>query len=180
MNVVQPIRNKELLQEIKKCLKERNERNYIMFLLGINTGLRISDILRLRVRDVQGWDIFIREKKTGKSKQIKMPSELKKEVRNYVKTKDPSEFLIKSREGKNKPITRGMAYVILNEIAEEFGLERIGTHSLRKTYGYHHYKQFKDVAALQKIFNHSDPSITLRYIGIEQDSLNEMQRKFKI
>lgn len=180
MNLVQPIRDKELLQEIKKWLKKTNERNYIMFLLGINTGLRISDILRLRVRDVQGWDIFIREKKTGKPKQIKMPGELKKEIRKYIEDKGPSEFLIKSREGKNKPITRGMAYVILSEIADEFGLERIGTHSLRKTYGYHHYKQFKDVAALQKILNHSDPSITLRYIGIEQDSLNEMQRKFKI
>lgn len=180
MNLVQPIRDKELLQEIKKWLKETNERNYILFLLGINTGLRISDILRLRVRDVQGWDIYIREKKTGKPKQIKMPNELKKAIRNYVKDKDPSEFLIKSRQGKNKPITRGMAYVILSEIAEEFDLERIGTHSLRKSYGYHHYRQFKDVAALQKIFNHSDPSITLRYIGIEQDSLNEMQRKLRI
>jgi len=180
MNLVQPIRDKDILKDIKKWLKDTNERNYILFLLGINTGLRISDILRLRVRDVQGWDIFIREKKTRKPKQIKMPSELKKEIRQYVKDKDSSEFLIKSRQGKNKPITRGMAYVILTEVAEEFGLERIGTHSLRKTYGYHHYKQFKDVAALQKIFNHSDPSITLRYIGIEQDSLNEMQRKFKI
>ncbi len=180
MNLVQPIRDRETLQEIKLWLKKNNERNYILFLLGINTGLRISDILRLRVRDVQGWDIFIREKKTKKPKQIKMPSELKRAIRNYVKDKEPSEFLIKSREGKNKPITRGMAYVILQEVAEEFGLERIGTHSLRKTYGYHHYKQFKDVASLQKILNHSDPSITLRYIGIEQDSLNEMQRKFKI
>lgn len=180
MNLVQPIRDYELLQEIKKWLKSTNERNYILFMLGINTGLRISDVLRLRVRDVLGWDIYIREKKTGKPKEIKMPPSLKKEIRNYVKGKDPDEYLIKSREGKNKPITRGMAYIILNEVAEEFNLERIGTHSLRKTYGYHHYKQFKDVAALQDILNHSDPKITLRYIGIKQDDINEMQRKFRI
>jgi len=180
MNLVQPIRDKETIQEIKKFLKETNERNYILFLIGINTGLRISDILNLRVRDVEGWNIFIREKKTRKIREIKMPSELKKAVREYIKEKPKDEYLIKSRVGKNKPITRGMAYVILNQIAEEFGLERIGTHSLRKTYGYMFYKQFNDVVALQQMLNHSDPKETLRYIGINQDNLNNYQKKFKI
>lgn len=143
MNIVQPIRDKEMIKELKEYFKEQNERNYILFLLGINTGLRISDILRLRVRDVEGWNIFIREKKTNKIKDVKMPSDLKKALRDYTKGKPKNEFLIKSRNGKNKPITRSMAYVILNQAAQEFGLERIGTHSLRKTYGYHHYKQFK-------------------------------------
>ena len=129
MNIVQPIRDKEIIQEIK--YKKQNERNYILFLL-INTGFRISDILRLRVRDVEGWNIVIREKKTRKIKDVKMPSELKRAIRNYTEGKPKNEYLIKSRNGKNKPITRAMAYVILNQAAEEFGLERIGTHSLRK------------------------------------------------
>ncbi|AAT33219.1 prophage LambdaBa02, site-specific recombinase, phage integrase family [Bacillus anthracis str. 'Ames Ancestor'] len=169
-----------MIKELKEYFKEQNERNYILFLLGINTGLRISDILRLRVRDVEGWNIFIREKKTNKIKDVKMPSDLKKALRDYTKGKPKNEFLIKSRNGKNKPITRSMAYVILNQAAQEFGLERIGTHSLRKTYGYHHYKQFKDVVALQQMLNHTDQKETLRYIGIQQDTLNDYQRKFKI
>ncbi|MED4530927.1 tyrosine-type recombinase/integrase [Metabacillus fastidiosus] len=177
MNLVQPIKDKELLKEIKTYLKESNERNYILFLLGIHTGLRISDILSLKVKDVQGWAIFIREKKTGKPREIKMPSELKRAVRSYANGKARHEYLIKSRVGKNKPITRGMAYVILNQIAEAFGLERIGTHSLRKTYGYHHYKAFNDLALLQIALNHNDIKETKRYIGIEQDDLNELQRK---
>ncbi|ARJ24407.1 tyrosine-type recombinase/integrase [Bacillus sp. ISL-8] len=180
MNLVQPIRDKEMIKELKEYFKEQNERNYILFLLGINTGLRISDILRLRVRDVEGWSIFIREKKTRKVKEVKMPSDLKKSLREYVKGKPKNEFLIKSRNGKNKPITRSMAYVILNQAALKFGLERIGTHSLRKTYGYHHYKQFKDVVVLQRMLNHTDQKETLRYIGIEQDTLNDYQKKFKI
>jgi len=180
MNLVQPIRDKEMIQDLKEYFKEQNERNYILFLLGINTGLRISDILRLRVRDVEGWSIFIREKKTKKAKEVKMPSDLKKALRKYAKGKPKHEFLIKSRNGKNKPITRSMAYVILNQAALKFGLERIGTHSLRKTYGYHHYKQFKDVVVLQRMLNHTDQKETLRYIGIEQDTLNDYQRKFKI
>ena len=177
MNIVQPIRDKELLKEIKLFLKEQNERNYILFLLGIHTGLRISDILQLKVKDVQGWNIFIREQKTKKLKEVKMTSELKQAIRSFIKGKPRHEYLIKSREGKNKPITRGMAYKILNQVAEEFGLERIGTHSLRKTYGYQHYKKFNDLVSLQKMLNHTDAKETKRYIGIEQDDLNKLQSK---
>jgi integrase len=180
MNLVQPIRDLDVIKEIKQYLLKRSERNYILFLFGINTGMRISDILKLRVRDVEGWSVFVREGKTKKTKEVRMPPELKKAVRQYIKNKHKNEYLFKSRIGKNKAITRGMAYVILQEIAEEFGLERIGTHSFRKTYGYHHYKQFKDVAVLQQMLNHSDPKITLRYIGITQDNLNAYQSKLKI
>lgn len=180
MNLVQPIRDKDLISKIKKYLSEKNERDYILFLFGINTGMRISDILKLRVKDVEGWSVFVREGKTKKTKEVRMPPELKKAVRSYCKNKHKNEYLFKSRIGKNKPITRGMAYVILQKIAEEFDLERIGTHSFRKTYGYHHYKQFKDVAVLQQMLNHSDPKITLRYIGITQDNLNNYQSKLRI
>ena len=76
--------------------------------------------------------ILLYVKKTRKIKDVKMPSELKRAIRNYTEGKPKNEYLIKSRNGKNKPITRAMAYVILNQAAEEFGLERIGTHSLRK------------------------------------------------
>ena len=78
------------------------------------------------------------------------------------------DYLFPSRKG-DKPITRVQAYRILNAVADKLGLEEIGTHTLRKTFGYHHYQQYKDVAVLQDIFNHSSPSITLRYIGITND-----------
>jgi integrase len=180
MNIVVPIRDKNLIQEIKEYLKDTSERNYILFLLGINTGLRIKDILKLRVRDVEGWSIYLKEGKTGKPKEVFMPNELKRAVRNYVKGKHKNEYLFRSRQGKNRPITVSMAYIILRQIAEEFGLERIGCHSMRKTYGYHFYKQHGDVAALQEMLNHSHPKITMRYIGILQDDLNTLQKKFKI
>lgn len=180
MNFVQPIRDKEVIQEIKDFLKEWNERNFILFLLGIYTGLRIKDILKLRVRDVEGWSIYIKEGKTGKMNEIFMPNELKRAIRSYIKGKPKNEYLFKSREGKNRPITVSMAYAIMRRIAEEFKLDRIGCHSLRKTYGYHHYKQYGDVVALMESLNHSDPKITLRYIGIKQDEKNKYQKNLKI
>lgn len=93
-------------------------------------------------------------------------------MNHYTETKEPHEFLIKSREGVNLSITRARAYGILSESAKELGLDAIGTHSLRKTFGYWVYKDTKDVAALQKLFNHSSPEETLRYIGIEQDNVD--------
>ena len=78
-------------------------------------------------------------------------------------------------------LARVAAYYIIRTACEEAGLEdKFGTHTMRKTFGYHHYKKFKDVAMLQKIFNHSSPEITLRYIGIEQDEIDESYANFVI
>ena len=55
---------------------------------------------------------------------------------------------------------------------------KTGTHTMRKTFGYHHYKKFKDIAMLQKIFNHCSPEVTLRYIGIEQEQIEESYTQF--
>jgi integrase len=180
MNIVQPIKDKDIISEIKRRLKQENIRNYILFLMGIYTGLRVSDILRIKVGDVEGWYITMREKKTKKFKRIHLNSELKRELKEFTKDMETHEYLIRSRQGINKPITRGMAYIILRELADEFDIECIGTHSLRKTFGYWFYKSTKDVAALQKIFNHTSPKETLRYIGIEQENIDEMMKKFKI
>lgn len=78
-------------------------------------------------------------------------------------------------------LARVAAYYIIRTACEEAGLEdKFGTHTMRKTFGYHHYKKFKDVAMSQKIFNHSSPEITLRYIGIEQDEIDEIYANFVI
>ncbi|WP_144505451.1 site-specific integrase [Bacillus mycoides] len=180
MNFVQPIRDPEQIQYIKEYLKEKNVRDYILFVMGINTGLRISDILKLKVGDLKGSHISMREMKTGKQKRIEITSTLKRELRWYIEERDDKEYLIKSRQGKNKPIGRSMAYKILRSAAEEFGLDEIGTHTLRKTFGYHMYKQTKNIALLMEIFNHSSERVTLRYIGVNQDVMDKAMRKFKI
>lgn len=181
MNYVEPIRDRDTLYEIMEYLKETNERNYILFMLGIYTGLRISDILQLRVRNVKRMkNISIREKKTGKQQLIKINPELEKALEDYCSEKEGKEFLIQSREGINSPIGRGQAYIILSKAAKQFDLNNIGCHTLRKTFGYHFYKQTKDIVTLQYIFNHDHPSITLRYIGIKQDTVNEAIMKFRI
>ena len=95
----------------------------------------------------------------------------------YIEDKEDQEYLFKSRQGKNKPITRGRAYAILRAAALANGLDEIGTHTLRKTFGYHVYQEEKDVALLQDIFNHSAPYITLKYIGVNQDAIDQAYQK---
>lgn len=179
MNFVEPIRNPDMIEAIMKHLKDGNERNYIMFLIGIYSGLRISDILQLKVKHISHKEIRIREQKTGKQRKIVLHRKLKGPLHEYIEDKEPWEYLIKSREGFNRPITRDMAYKIIKDLENYFRMDAAGTHSLRKTFGYHYYKGTKDVATLQKIFNHSHPNVTLKYIGIIQDDIDNAMASFE-
>ena len=182
MEFVQPIRSKEKIEEIKAVLKENGTRDLLLFSMGINTGLTISDLLKLKVTDVRGKShVEIKEQKTGKVKRFPILGNLQSMLEEYTKNKDLSEYLFKSRNGKNKPITRVQAYMILNNACRKCGIQdRIGMHSLRKTFSYHHYQTFHDVAVLQYLLNHSSPSITLRYIGIAQDNVEQTLRQFEL
>lgn len=179
LNKVEPIRDKEDIAKIKEILKIKNYRDYLLFSIGINTGFRISDILRLKVADTRDKKhIEIKEKKTGKFKKSFINAELKMDLNSYIQNKPDWEYLFKSREGDNQPISRVQAYRILKSAGKEIGLDKIGTHTLRKTFGYWHYKEYKDVALLQRILNHSAPSVTLDYIGINQEEIDESMEGF--
>lgn len=174
MNTVEPIRDINLVWDIADYLKETSERNYVMFLCGIYTGLRISDILKLQVRDVRKKQyVTIREKKTGKEKKFKINKELRPILEKYIADKPDYEYLFHAAHSK-KPISRQQAYNIISSAGKQFGLDSIGTHTLRKTFGYHTYQQTHDTATLMDVFNHSDVSVTLRYIGINQDSKDDL------
>ena len=140
MKTVQPIRDKNKIDEMKIELKKQGTRDYLLFITGINTGLRISDIRILKVSDVLNEDrtpknhITIREKKTGKIKKFKINDALSREFMDYTKNMKMNDYLFYSRKGINKPITRIQAYRILNAVARKIGLEEIGTHTLRKTF----------------------------------------------
>lgn len=174
MNTVEPIRDRDTVMDIADYLKASSVRNYVLFMFGIYSGLRISDILKFRVRDVKGKKtIRIREKKTGKEKQFPINRELIPILEDYVEGKPDYEFLFKNPHS-NKPITRQQAYNILSDAGAEFGIENIGTHTLRKTFGYHIYQKTKDAAMLMDIFNHSDIHTTLRYIGVNQETKDKV------
>jgi len=190
MKEVQPIRDTKKIDAMKSIMKgESNYRDLLLFTLGINTGLRISDILALK------WSSFLNGGKLLKVESKLNVVEIKtKKVKTFVLNKsvmealklyynslgnvDPNAPVFSSRktaDGTLKPITRIAAWQMLNRYAEMVGLdEGIGTHTLRKTFGYHLYKRGVNLEYIQKMLNHSSPAITLRYIGITQEQLNDI------
>lgn len=186
MNYVEPIRRKREIEMMKEELKKNGTRDYLLFVFGINVGLRISDIIKLKVEDIMDYTgeikkhLEVREEKTKKIKRFKINSMLAEELYQYVRNLNMTDYIFQSRNGNNKHITRERAYTILNNAALNIGLQNIGTHTLRKTFGYHLYQQTHDVALLQEVFNHSSPSITLRYIGINQDVMDNAIDNFNL
>jgi integrase len=183
MNTVQPIRSLEDIARMKDTLREKNDKYYIMFTTGLNTGLRIGDVLHLHTSEIwQKSYVTITEQKTGKKRRFHINEPLSREIDAYINLNGLSgdDYLIQSRKGVNQPLSRVQAYRVLNSAAKEVGLDEIGTHTMRKTFGYWHYKLHKDIAVLQEILNHSTPSITLKYIGINEDIKTETLKNFFI
>lgn len=180
-NSVQPIRDLEKIRQIKELLIHRSYRDYFMFFMGINSGLRISDILSLRVSEVKAaTHLKVREKKTGNIRRILITNTLRNEIEKYCHYLNDSDYLFPSRKG-DKPISRVQAWNILNAAARDAGIQdSIGTHSMRKTFGYHFYQKHKDLALLQQIFGHSSQSVTIRYIGITDDMIDKAMQNFSL
>src|SRR5699024_12372244 len=104
---------------------------------------------------------------------------LQQEIQQYTVTKHDLDFLFPSQKG-TEAISTTQVYRVLTDAADLLGREDIGTHTMRKTFGYHHYKQFKDVAMLQEIFHHAAANITKRYSGIRQDDIQASRADFRL
>lgn len=183
MSTTQPIRNSVKLQEFKSYYftEKPNYRNYTLCIIGLNTALRITDILHLRWEDVLDFStgscythVSVTEKKTGKLNTIALNHCVTEVLLAYysMHSKAPSaqDFLFQSRNGNNRPLSRCQAFRIVKEAANATGLgQHISCHSLRKTFGYHAWQQGISPALLMDIYNHSSYRITKRYLGIEQD-----------
>ena len=179
-NKVEPIRSRHDIQRIGEYLKSKSIRNYVIWIFGLNSGLRVSDIIGLNVEDVLNkTHIEIYEKKTGKFKKFPINNKLQRTLKGFIKNRIPTEPLFLGKHGKR--LDRGEVYRFINRACKELGITvNVGTHTMRKSFGYHHYQQNKDAVILQKIFNHSSQRITLTYIGIDQDDIDISYHNFEL
>ena len=186
-NLVEPIKSKKDIERIEKYLEKHSRRNRLIFAFGINTGLRVSDILGLNVEDVEGKNyVEIREKKTGKYKRFPLNAKLKALIKEYLSVERCKKYSLSETEPlfigkKHCRLDRSQVYRFLNDACKQLGIiANVGTHTMRKSFGYHFYKKYNDVALLQKILNHSSPAITLRYIGVDQDEIDLSYNNFEL
>ena len=178
---VETIRNKREILEMKDFLRQKSGVYELLFVMGINTALRIGDLLSLSIADVTDDKgnvleaICLKENKTGKHKRLPINKALKKTLVAYL-AKHPYrkryEPLFTSRKGGT--LSRSQAWRVLKAAGEYVGLQNIGTHSLRKTFGYHVYKNDRNIGLLQKILNHSTVKNTLHYIGIDRENIDDV------
>ena len=170
---VQPLRTQQEINDFLFCLRRNKnaERDVFLFLIGINSGLRMSDIVKLKKKDViSSKNPRIVEQKTGKTRILYLSS-LQELIQDYTKDLKPEDYLFPSTKGGHLEVNT--VYQMFQKVAALLDRDDIGTHTLRKTFGYHYYKKTKDVATLMEIFGHSSEKITKRYIGINEDEISE-------
>lgn len=192
MGTTQPLKSKTEITRLKEYFIKKGEiRNYAMITLGLNTSIRISDLLNLQWADVYNFHlkryrkhISIIEQKTEKHTMIPLNKEAKKAL-DYLmeqeKTITETDYIFKSRIGDNRPIGRTQAYRIIKHATEELNIEgTLACHSLRKTFGYQAWKQGVPPAVIMSIYNHSSLEITKRYLSIDQDERDAVFMKLNL
>lgn len=180
---VEPLKKQKDIKKIKQFLYgKQNKRDYMMFVVGINVGLRIGDLLSLKIKDVVDEkgriksSVIIQEQKTKKWREFEVNESAKKAIEIYLGSKaeySMDDYLFQSRKGSG-PIRTRSAHKIIKNTMRELGIKgNFGTHSLRKSFGYHRYIAGVNLETLQKIFNHESPAVTLRYIGITKEVISD-------
>jgi len=189
MATTQPIRNKKQVRELANYYLQLGQiRNYVLVVLGVHTALRISDLLRLRWDDVYDFNnrrmrksVTIIEKKTSKEKTFALNKDAIRALSLFAMQSAKQEaFLIENPQTK-KSISRIQAYRIIRAAAESLKLQtRVSCHSLRKTFGYHAWKNGVSPAVIMEIYNHSSLKVTRRYLGVTQDDKNAVYMGLKL
>lgn len=192
MGTTQPIRNKEDLKLFLEFYEkvEPSERNYALVSLGLNTALRISDILKLRWKDLYDFEketyrshVCVCEQKTGKRNMVALNRCVKEALKQYQNSRNTAseDFVFTKNTDFGKPLSRSQAFRVIRHAAQEaLHADNISCHSLRKTFGYHAWKQGTPPALLMNIYNHSSYEITKKYLGIEQDEKDDIFLTFDI
>ncbi len=193
MKLVQPIRKVAQIKRMKEIASAR-PRDICLLEMGFHTGLRVQDLLSLRISDIAKksngkWQIarsyVINEQKTRKGKQVELVKSARDAIAKQIEALDacgmaaPEGWLFPSPYLKGvKPLSRRQAGRLIKNIARRAGVtEPVACHSLRKSFGYHAFRAGVDIMYLKEIFNHSDIGITKRYIGITQDELNSVYQR---
>ena len=164
MNWVAPIKDEITLTKYEQELRAINEKYYIMFEIGVGTGMQVQNLLQLTVGDVKEKDrlvVYLGTKRVRRS--FHFPPELKQSIEEYTRDKKNDAPLFCGH--KDNPISREQAYRALKEAGTRVGMSTIGAQTMRKTFAWRYYKNTGDIYYLTNLFNHASPSVTFRYIG---------------
>jgi integrase len=178
---VDPIRRPEDIAAIKQILSG-TPRDLLLFTMGINNGLRVGDLLRLKVKDVKslkpGEFITIKENKTGKQNILMVNKSVHKALKDYLQKVHPEDddYLFASRKTR-APLTIQAVNAMVKKWTKTIHLDHgnYGAHTLRKTFGFMQRTKYGvGFEVLARRFNHANPTTTMRYLGLTSDEVNEV------
>lgn len=195
MNFVEPIRDRKRIAQIKNLLRgQKRYRDLLLFVVGINTALRISDLLKLHIGDflddqgrIRG-RFWIKEQKRGKRQEVVVNESIREALEEYLaayqgvgEKLENFVFFNPTTNGFSHHIKRGQGWKFITSICREVGLSgNFGTHSLRKTWGYHARMQGVDLALIMHKLNHESIAYTKRYLGITDDELQAVAKRLNL
>lgn len=166
MNWVAPIKDEETLQKFKQKLREVDDKYYILFEIGVGTGLQLQEILKFKNKDIRGKDSIEANIGTKNIRRVfPISQELKEVITEFTEGKDPDAYLIIGHNSADTALSREQAYRVFKTVGKNMGLNAIGAQTMRKTFAWKYYKATNDIYYLQNLLNHASPSITYRYIG---------------
>lgn len=168
MRKVDAMHSEEEIRQMSQYLRKQSLRDYLLFRLGINLGLRVSELLTLKIEDIKGRErLVIQNTKQNRSYEFILSESLQSEINFFVG--DQEEGLLFRSRNNGGALTRQRAYLILRKAAENAGLDRsIGTHTLRKTFGYWAYKKGTSLESIRYFFGHATIGVTMKYLGLER------------
>jgi integrase len=180
---VEPIRREKDIKAIIQLLSG-HPRDHLLFVMGINNGIRVGDLLNIKVGDVRylkpGQVHQITESKTKKKNVVVVNKSVRKALdtffSNSISQIENHHYLFRSRKGENFPLSVQAVHGLVKKWTQAINLKgNYGTHTLRKTWGYQQRTKYGvgfDVIA--KRFNHSDPKTTMTYLGIEDKEVHSI------
>ena len=175
---------------ISKLERDGEYKFCLLIVIGVFTGLRISDLLQLKFSQFTGTDfLYVTETKTKKERRIKINSDLK-DIIERVKPKmnivDDENFIFLNRYG-TKPIDKSYVNVKLKELLRKYDIHlegNVSSHMFRKTLGNRALKlnnySNESVILLMELFNHSSPVTTKRYLGVRNSEIESIYDSLKL
>ena len=164
MRINLPIKNTEEIERIKDLYKKKNQiSELLMFLLSINTGIDLAKLLNLKVKDVKKKHYL----NIDRNKVAPLNQEILELIKQVTANRKDNEYLFLNSRGDR--IHRYSVFLIFKDICAELGLDdKYSIISWRKTFAYHHYKKYNDLAYLMWLFNQTTVRVALKFIDIDE------------
>jgi integrase len=185
---VEPVRDIRQFKIIEAELyKHYGEQYADLWAIGLNVALRIGDLLSITMADAalaldRGY-LGIKEQKTGKLRDIKLNTTAKARIQQRLSSCPSDIYLFQAHSnnlrGRTKALSRQVVYAAFRKVGDSMGL-KMGTHTMRKSLGYAMHSAGSPIELIARTLNHSNPAVTMAYIGLNKQAVDDAMDKFEI